>query len=112
MYHNLPPQPLFWPHLPGTWLQHPSPPPYSTQCLAPPPHPHPPLPPYYAQSYDVSGIPSGAPVGWKWRGRTRHDQRKVFSCKQCDKEYKSEESYRLHLQSHVKVRFDTCTVFQ
>ena len=109
MYHNLPPQPLFWPHLPGTWLQHPSPPPYSTQCLAP--HPHPPFPPYYAQSYG-SGIPSGVPVGWKGRDRTRHDQRKVFRCKQCDKEYKSEESYRLHLQSHVKVRFDTCTVFQ
>ena len=108
MYHNLPPQPLFWPHLPGTWLQHPSPPPpYSTQCLAP----HPPFPPYYAQSYG-SGIPSGVPVGWKGRDRTRHDQRKVFRCKQCDKEYKSEESYRLHLQSHVKVRFDTCTVFQ
>ena len=108
MHHNLPPQPLFWPHLPGTW---PSPPPYSTQFCAPPPHPIPPLPPYYAQSYG-SGIPSGAPVGWKGRGRTRHDQRKVFSCKQCDKEYKSEESYRLHLQSHVKVHFNTCTMFQ
>lgn len=34
---------------------------------------------------------------------TRNKMAAVFECKTCSKEYKTEETYKIHLQSHVKV---------
>ena len=39
------------------------------------------------------------------QGVVKKNQRPAeFSCKVCNKEYRSEESYQIHLQSHCKVR--------
>ena len=50
----------------------------------------------------------GAKRGWDHsRGsggiNTRKKMAAVFECKTCSKEYKTEETYKIHVQSHVKV---------
>ena len=82
----------------------------------PPPPPPPPSGAQYLPQYPVwYTVPNYSQPLIPTRGRGGHFKRRwynnnrstlqIIRCETCDREYKSNETYQLHLQAHIKVSY-------